>query len=74
MFKGYARDLGLDQASFDDCLESNRFAADVQADFQEGAGFGVSGTPAFFINGQPLRGAQPYAVFVQIVEAQLADQ
>ena len=74
VFKSYARELGLDQASFDECLDANRFAAAVQADFQEGAGFGVSGTPAFFINGQPLQGAQPYEVFVRVVEALLADQ
>jgi protein-disulfide isomerase len=73
VFKGYAGELGLDQATFDECLDSGRMVAAVEADFQEGAGLGVSGTPAFFINGQPLRGAQPYEVFVQVIEGMLAE-
>jgi protein-disulfide isomerase len=72
-FKNYAGDLGLDQAAFDECLDSGRYTAAVEADFQEGAGFGVSGTPAFFINGQPLSGAQPYDVFEQMIESMLAE-
>jgi len=72
VFNGYAGDLGLDQVAFGECLDSGRYASAVAADFQEGAGFGVSGTPAFFINGQPLQGAQPYAAFEQLIEALLA--
>ena len=41
----------------------------IQADLQEEAGFGVRGTPAFFINGSYLSGAQPYAVFEQAISA-----
>jgi protein-disulfide isomerase len=74
VFKGYAGELGLDQAAFDACLDSGRHAQAVQADLQEGAELGVSGTPAFFINGQPLRGAQPYAAFEQIIEKLLAEE
>jgi len=72
VFNGYAGELGLDQAAFGECLDSGRYASAVVADLQEGAGFGVSGTPAFFINGQPLQGAQPYAAFEQVIEALLA--
>jgi protein-disulfide isomerase len=73
VFKGYAGDLGVDQAAFDECLDSGRHADAVRADLQEGAGFGVTGTPAFFINTLPLRGAQPYEVFVQVIEELLAE-
>ncbi len=73
VFKGYAAELGLDQVAFDECLDSGRHGAAVQADLEEGAGFGVSGTPAFFINTQPLRGAQPYEVFAQVIEEMLAE-
>jgi protein-disulfide isomerase len=72
VFKSYAGRLGLDQTAFDACLDSGRYEELVMADLREGAGFGVSGTPAFFINGQPLSGAQPYEVFVQMIEAELA--
>jgi protein-disulfide isomerase len=74
IFKTYAGELGLDQAAFDACLDSGRYAAAVQSDLTEGAGFGVSGTPAFFINGQPLSGAQPYQVFEQVIETMLAGE
>jgi protein-disulfide isomerase len=74
VFKGYAGRLGLDQTAFDECLDSGRYEELVMADLSEGAGFGVSGTPAFFINGQPLSGAQPYEVFVQMIEAKLAGE
>jgi protein-disulfide isomerase len=74
IFKGYAGELGLEQDAFDACLDSGRYAAQVQADLEEGAGFGITGTPSFFINGQPLRGAQPYEAFAQLIEQLLAEE
>jgi protein-disulfide isomerase len=71
VFAGWATDLGLDETDFTECLESERYAAEVKADLQEGAGFGVSGTPAFFVNGQFISGAQPYEVFQAAIEAAL---
>jgi protein-disulfide isomerase len=69
VFEGYAADLELDQGAFQACLDSERYVNAVIADLEEGAGFGVSGTPAFFVNGQPLQGAQPYEAFVELIEA-----
>jgi predicted DsbA family dithiol-disulfide isomerase len=63
--------LGLDEAEFSACLESERYAAAVQADLMEGAGFGVSGVPAFFVNGELISGAQPFEVFQAAIEAAL---
>lgn len=74
VFKGYAGELELDQMAFDQCLDSGRHAGAVNADLQEGAGFGVTGTPAFFVNGLLVSGAQPYDVFVQVIEGLLAGQ
>jgi len=59
-FKSYAADLGLDTATFDDCLDSGKHASEVQKDMQDGQAYGVSGTPAFFINGQLVSGAIPF--------------
>jgi protein-disulfide isomerase len=40
----------------------------VQADFREGQGLGISGTPTFFINDQVLVGLQPLEVFEKAIE------
>lgn len=68
-----AEGVGLDRERFLDDLESDEVAAAVARDFQEGQSIGVTGTPAFLINGRPVMGAQPTEVFVQVVEEALAD-
>jgi len=70
-FKQYAADLGLNTVEFNDCLDSGEMAAEVQKDFNDGRVFGVQGTPAFFINGKLLTGAQPFEVFQQVIEQEL---
>ena len=44
----------------------------MQQDVEEGQGVGVTGTPAFFINGRFLNGAQPYEKFQAIIDEELA--
>ena len=70
--KGYAGELGLDEAAFASCLDSGRFAGEVQRDLSIGQSYGVSATPAFFINGRPVMGAAPEDVFDQIVREEIA--
>ncbi len=70
--KGYAQQLGLNTASFDSCLDSGKYASEVQKDTSEGRSYGVSGTPTFFINGNKLVGAQPYETFRDAIEEMLA--
>ena len=70
--KQYALDLKLDAAAFNQCLDSGKYAAEVDKDFQEGAGLGLTGTPSFFINGRQVVGAQPLATFQKIVDGELA--
>ena len=69
--KEHAAALGLDAAAFAQCLDSSRHTADVQKDLEAGAGYGVSGTPSFFINGRPLVGAQPFEGFAQVIDDEL---
>jgi len=69
--KRHAGELGLDQASFDTCLDSGRFAAAVSADLRLGQGVGVSSTPTVFINGRAVMGAAPYDVFAEIVQDEI---
>ena len=54
--------LGVDATKFDKCLDSDEKAKVVEANKQAGAKVGVTGTPAFFINGYQLTGAQPIEV------------
>jgi protein-disulfide isomerase len=69
--KRHAAALGLDSAVFAACLDSGRRAAEVHADLRAGAEAGVTGTPAFFVNGRFLNGALPLAAFVEVVEDEL---
>jgi predicted DsbA family dithiol-disulfide isomerase len=70
--KTSAADLGLDTAAFDQCLDSGKHADRIVSDSEAGARYGVSGTPAFFINGRPLIGAQPFEAFAQVIDDELA--
>lgn len=67
----YARMAELDTAQFDACLASGRFRPQIESDLQSGAMAGVSGTPAFFINGMMLSGAQPASAFEAIIDGEL---
>lgn len=70
--KGYASQLGLDTAKFNNCLDSGEKEAEVKADLAAGSKAGVSGTPTFFVNGRKLVGAQPFAAFKAAIDAELA--
>ena len=69
-----ATSVGVDMKVFGVCLNDPKHAAGVVADQEEGAGYGVEGTPAFFVNGIPLSGAQPLSAFAEIVEKELKRQ
>jgi len=71
-FTDHAAQLGLDTAQYVECLSSDRFQTLIQQDLEDGNRAGVSGTPAFFVNGVVLTGAQPLAVFEKVVEDELA--
>ncbi len=65
---GVAKDLGLDAGKFRKDMRSDRLAEAVARDFSEGQQIGVTGTPAFIVNGRPIMGAQPTEVFVEAIE------
>ena len=71
-FKNYAKETGIDAGNFERCLASGKFKPAVQKDLSEGAELGLSGTPAFFINGRELTGAQPIEAFAAIIDDELA--
>ena len=72
--KGYAKDLKLDQAKFDKCLDSGATAALVEEGRKAGTELGITGTPAFFVNGVMISGAQPFDAFKEIIDVELAQK
>lgn len=70
--KSYARELGLDPAKFNQCVDSGKYKAAVQNDVDEGSRLGVTGTPAFFINGRMISGAQPFESFARVIDDELS--
>jgi protein-disulfide isomerase len=70
--KQSAAALGLDATRFNACFDSHKYKARVEADMQAGNDAGVNGTPAFFINGRMLSGAQPFDEFKRVIDEELA--
>ena len=69
-----ATELGMDKKKFDDCYAAEKFKNDIEKDVKAGEEAGVNGTPAFFINGRMLDGAQPFEKFKEVIDEELAAQ
>lgn len=59
IFKGYAKDIGLDPKKFDACLADEKVAAQVDSEIEEAISIGVQSTPTFVVNGMIVQGANP---------------
>ena len=70
----YAQDLELDIPGFEECIEEGRYSDEVQADYEFASSIGVRSTPTFFLNGIAVVGAQPFEVFQDIIEKELAGE
>ena len=70
--EAFGEALNLDMDAFNDCLDSGKYRDKVAQDGIDGTADGVTGTPAFFVNDQFISGAQPYEVFREAIEAELA--
>jgi len=68
----WAGELGLDQVIFANSLATGNHRAEVEGELQEAERLGVSSVPTVFIDGQKVEGAQPFAVYQQIIEEELA--
>jgi protein-disulfide isomerase len=69
-----ASDVGLDRRKFDECVAAERGKEVIDKDLAAGQAAGVNGTPAFFINGRLLDGAQPFEKFQEIIDEELEAQ
>jgi protein-disulfide isomerase len=69
---GYAKRLGLDSARFSRDLDDGQLAEFVDRSRNIATAVGATGTPAFFVNGKILKGAQPFEVFKQVIDEEIA--
>ena len=69
---GYAKEAKLDDKQFEGCLTSEKYKAQIDKDLEEGRKAGVNGTPAFFINGVALSGAQGQDSFTRAIDDELS--
>jgi predicted DsbA family dithiol-disulfide isomerase len=69
--KGHARKVGLDLPRFEQAVLSTRLKPAVDADASEAAAMGITGTPAFLVNGRYLSGAKPFEAFAELIDAEL---
>src|SRR3990170_2381470 len=69
--KSYAKELGLKSQAFNQCLDSGKQLKKVEGETAIAFFLGARGTPAFFLNGQMLVGAQPFHVFETLIKKEL---
>ena len=70
-FKEYADNLGINMDNFNSCLDSKQYEEEVNKDLQEGATYGITGTPTFYVGNREkgfteLSGSQPFASFENV--------
>ncbi len=71
-YEKWAQEVGVNVAKWKTCLSDPKQRQEIQKDFTDGQQAGIQGTPGFFVNGQLISGAQPFEVFQQIIDAELA--
>ena len=72
--KQHAAAVGLDTAAFNACLDTAKYSDRVQQHIAAGTRLGINSTPAVFINGRQVSGAQPYEVFANIIDEELTQR
>ncbi|MEJ2212460.1 MAG: thioredoxin domain-containing protein [Anaerolineae bacterium] len=70
--KQFAADLGLDTASFDQCLDSDRYENMVRDERAEAQRRRIQATPSILVNGQLIENGANYTVLKAAIEAALA--
>jgi protein-disulfide isomerase len=68
----WAKELGLNMAKFKKALANDKYGKTIQEQQALASSLGARGTPAFFINGRNLRGAQPLGSFTIVIDEELA--
>ena len=69
--EGHARSVGLDLAKFKNCVTAHRYKQQILDDQEMADKVTATGTPAFFINGRKLSGAQPFSAFKALIDEEM---
>jgi protein-disulfide isomerase len=72
--KAHAKAVGADMKKFEECVGAKKFAKFVQDDMDAGEKIGVRSTPTFFVNGQMVAGALPFAQFQEMIDDELESE
>lgn len=70
-FRRYAQNLGMDVARFEQDFRDLSNKKTVDKDTAEARSMRLTSTPAFFVNGRYLRGAQPFSGFAKLINEEL---
>jgi protein-disulfide isomerase len=70
--KRRAAALKLRADAFVSCLASDRHDPAIHAELRYGSELGVTGTPAYFVNGRLLSGARPLEAFAEVIDDELS--
>src|SRR5205814_1960222 len=68
----YAEEIGLNMGKYKAAMDGHAYKSQIEADSKRGNEVGANGTPAFFINGIPLSGAQPFESFKTVIDKEMA--
>ncbi len=67
-----ASEIGLDMKKFTNDIDTHVYKASIEVQVAEAMKVGATGTPASFINGRYLSGAQPYEAFKKLIDEEMA--
>ena len=67
--KLFAEALGLDQETFNQCLDSGKYIEIVEGEIELARQLGIQSTPTFLVNNTRIIGAQPFQSFQQVIES-----
>jgi len=67
----YAEEIGLNMGRYKADMDGHKHKANIEADSKAGNAVGANGTPAFFINGVSVSGAQPFEAFKAVIDKEL---
>jgi protein-disulfide isomerase len=71
VFKDLGKQLGLNQKQFNDCIDTKKYQAKIQAHERIAASRKATGTPTFFVGGLQLTSKPTYDAIKQLVDSAL---